>query len=302
MAKKKKTTQGGGLFGFFSKSKKTTRSRSKKQKTFWTPGVRIAVGIIVSTLLVAAAAVGFIYMDRYVKTSRPAEKTVGPLAYALPAWVNQQWKDSIYDVIGEGPFALDETSARTIAQKLETISWLSGVTAQVLPEYIKIDAEYHRPVGIVDLGRAKYYLDKQMTVMDYIPVTAFTTPEIKGIGSPRSIPVPGTQWAAEDVAAAVQLLDMLYKMDDHFELEKPLLDEIESIDVSNFAARKTNAEPHITLTVTDGTKIFWGAAWGQASRYLEQDELNKLTDLYQHFMDHNNTLQGSAKYIELRQL
>ena len=83
---------------------------------------------------------------------------------------------------------------------------------------------------------------------------------------------------------------------------KPLLDEIESIDVSNFAARKNRSASNIILNVTDGTKVYWGAAWGQANVYFEADEKDKLARLYQFFMDHNNTLTGMAKYIELRWL
>jgi hypothetical protein len=54
------------------------------------------------------------------------------------------------------------------------------------------------------------------------------------------------------------------------------------------------------LNVVDGTEIYWGAAWGQANVYLEADEKEKLAMLYQFFMDHQNTLQGAAKRIELR--
>lgn len=308
MARKKKTTQSGGLFGFFSKQKKTTRSRSKKQKTSLSSGVRIAAGIIIVTLLIAGAAVGFIFMDRYVQTSRPANKANGPVVLVEPGiWVNEEWKQRIEDIIGRGPFPLDDTSAAVIAKKLRTLSWLNNVRVQTTPDAINVYADYRRPVGVVDLGRSKFYLDAQMTVMDYIPVTAIPTIEITGIASPRSIPTPGNRWAAEDARAAVQLLDLLYKMDLHFqrekELEKPLLDEIQSIDVSNFAARKSNSAPHITLTVKDGKKIFWGAAWGQASRYLELDDNDKLIRLYQFYMDHNNSLQGAtAKFIELRQM
>lgn len=261
------------------------------------------------TVLIAGGAVGLIYLDRYVKATIGPEEAVGPLAYVkLPTWVNQQWKDSIYETVGEGPFLLNETTAKTIARQLEAISWLNHVKTQVTPDYIKIEADYRRPVGLVDLGRnRKYYLDAKMVVLDTLPLDTLPLIEIKGIASPRSIPAPGVTWAAEDARAAVELLDMLYKMDMHFQqaeqLEKPLLDEIESIDVSNFAARKSNKDSHIILNVKDGTtKINWGAAWGQASRYVEQDEKDKLTDLYQFFMDHNNSLRATAKYIELRQL
>jgi hypothetical protein len=81
---------------------------------------------------------------------------------------------------------------------------------------------------------------------------------------------------------------------------KPLLNEIESVDVSNFAARKSRSAANIVLNVVDGTKVYWGAAWGQANVYFEADEKDKLARLYQFFMDHQNGLQGAAKYIELR--
>lgn len=306
MAKKrKKTKKKGARFSFFSKKKKSTRS--KKTKSSLAAGLKIAAGIVLAALLLAGAALGFLWLDRYVKTTQPPGASTGPLVLIEPGiWVNEEWKQRIEDRIGTGPFPLDDTAAQAIAQKLRLLSWMDEVRVQTTPEQIEVTAHYRRPVALVDLGRSRYFLDAQMTVMDYIPVTAIPTIEITGIASPRSIPAPGSHWAAEDALAAVQILDMLYKMDLHFQhqqqLEKPLLDEIQSIDVANFAARKSNAEPHIVLTVKDGTKILWGAAWGQASRYLEQDEKDKLTDLYQFYMDHNNTLAGTAKYIELRQL
>jgi len=306
MVRKKKTNKGDG-FSFFSKKKKSTRS--SKQPASVSSGVKITAYIMLVTILIAGAAVGLIYLERYVKNNNPPAEAVGPLAYAkLPAWVNQEWKDSIYKVVGEGPFPLNDESAKKIAEQLETIAWLSNVKTQVTPEFIMVQADYRRPVGLVDLGNdRKYYLDEQMVVLDYLPLDTLPIIEIKGIASPRSIPAPGNRWAAEDAHAAVQLLDILYKMDFNFQqkeqLEKPLLDEIESIDVSNFAARKSTSEPHIFLSVKDGvTQVNWGASWGQAARYLEQTEKDKLIDLYQFFMDNSNTLQGAAKYIELRQL
>ena len=79
---------------------------------------------------------------------------------------------------------------------------------------------------------------------------------------------------------------------------------IESIDVSNFAARKSTSmdRPHIVFNVKDGTKVYWGAAWGQAATAFEADDKTKLDRLYQWFMEHNNTLQGTVKIIELRWL
>lgn len=309
MARKKKTRtkKSVRLFGIFPKKKTAARTRSKKQKKPLSAGLRVALGIMIVTLLAAGAAVGFLYLDRYVNTTVAQDVPNGSLKLIdPPAWLNQEWIDQLVETAGGKRFPLDETSATLVSERLQTLFWLKTVRVQTTPDYLEIHADYRRPVGFLDLGRSKYYLDAELVVLDYLPLDTLPVVEITGVAAPRSIPPPGNRWAAEDAAAAVRLLDWLYKTDLHFlnkqELQKPLLDEIESIDVSNFAARQSNAAPHIVLTVEDGTKINWGAAWGQAARYLEQDENDKLTDLYQFYMDHNNTLQGTAKYIELRQL
>lgn len=306
---KRKTTKKGGLFSFFSKKKKTGRRTKKTQPTIST-GVKVTLAIMAVAILIAGGAIGLIYMDRYVKTTVSPENAAGPLAYVqLPVWVNQEWKDSIYKIVGDGPFPLNEKSAQTIARQLETISWLSNVKTQVTPEYIKVQADYRKPVGLVNVSRSrKYYLDIDMVVLDYMPLDTLPIIEITGIASPKSIPDPGLHWQAEDAAAAVQLLDYLYRCDTYYlnenRIQKPLLDEIASVDVSNFAARKSNSpdRPHIYLKVLDGTQVKWGAAIGQGNRYLEAKAEKKRERLYQFFLDNNNSLQGSAKFIELRNL
>ena len=310
MAKKRKTTKkGGGFSGFFSKKKKSSRARSKKSPSSWSFNLKFTLAILSAVLLLTGIAVSLFYMDRYIKPDASSKQAYGSLVLAEPGiWVNEDWKQKVQEITGKGPFLLDDNSAKDLAQKLKVLSWMDNIRVKTTPEKILVCADYRRPVALVNLGGGeKYYLDAQMVVMDYIPVTAIPTIEIKGIASPRSIPTPGNRWAAEDARAGVDLLDILYKMDLHFQqqqqMEKPLLDDIESVDVSNFAARKSNSAPHIFLNVTDGTtRVFWGAAWGQAARYLEQDEKDKLADLYQFFMDNNNSLQGKAKYIELRQM
>ncbi len=304
---KRKPTKKGGLFSFFSKKKKTGRG-SKKSAPSISTGLKVTATIMVLAIIAGGGAIGLIYMDRYVNASVPPENATGPLGHYYPDWVNQEWKDSIYKVIGDGPFPLNKQSAHQIAEKLETLSWISNVRAQVKPDYIEIKADYRKPVGLVEVGRNKYYLDAHMVVLDYIPIDTLPVIEITGIASEKTIPAPGLPWQVEDAAAAVQLLDYLNRCDQYYlkeeQIQKPLLDEIESIDVSNFAARKSSSpdRPHIYLKVLDGTQVKWGAAIGQGDRYIEAKADKKRERLYRHFISNNNSLQGSAKYIELRQL
>ncbi|MHC4907801.1 MAG: cell division protein FtsQ/DivIB [Planctomycetota bacterium] len=287
MARKKKKKK-GGLKSFFSKKKKSKRSKRKDSDSFVT-GLKVALSIMFLTILVAGGAIGLIYMDRYVSSSAQGEngeRLEGSLKLIdYPAWLNQDWIDTLVATAGGKRFPLDQGWAQTVATRLATLSWLDNVQVQTTPEYLTVKADYRRPVGLVQwLASTK-------------------------------VPKPGQTWLADDAAAAVELLDLLYMADLHFQQEKgsdpasspdkkipekPLLNEIESIDVSNVAARKSRSAPNIILNVTDGTKVYWGAAWGQANIYFEADEKDKLARLYQFFMDHSNTLGGAAKYIELR--
>ncbi|MCD6174822.1 MAG: hypothetical protein J7K65_03520 [Planctomycetes bacterium] len=325
MARKKKTKK-TGLQSFFSKKKKKRSSR--KNSASFVSGLKIAMSIMFLTILIAGGAIGLIYMDRYVKN--PAKGGTGNKSSKIkdgslklidpPIWLNQEWVDKLIATTGGKRFPLNETSAKNVVDRLRTLSWLKNVQVQTTPEYLTVKADYRRPIGLVRLGRGrKICLDIDMTVLDYIPVTTIPVIEIKGLASAK-VPKPGQKWLAEDAAAAVELLNWLYTMDLHFQQEKeqgrndtvsllekkipgkPLLDEIESIDVSNFTTRKSRSASNIVLNVTDGTKIYWGAAWNQANIYFEADEKDKLARLYQFFMDHHNTLTGTAKYIELRWL
>lgn len=307
---KKKTTKKGGLLSFFSK-KKSGRSSKKKQPTL-SSGVKIAASIIAVTIIAAGGAIGLIYMDRSVRqTAIQNIPLVTPVLVGRPDWIaNQQvWIDKLTETLGGDAFAPTEATALLLKQRLETLSWMTRITVQTTPTEIKIFADYRQPVGLVDLGRnGKYYLDKDVTVLEYLPISSVPVIEITGIEAVKSIPAPGNPWRVDDAAAAVQILDYLYRCDlaymDEKRIQKPLLNEIVSIDVENFDGRKSSSpdRAHIGLKVKDGTLVKWGAAIEKESVNFEAKTEIKRKRLYQHFIDHGNSLQGSAKYIELRQL
>jgi hypothetical protein len=320
MARKKKTSRKktSGLGGFFSKKKKKRRSSSRSS---FSAGMKITLTIVMLSVLVGGGAVGLIFLERFVKNSAAEEAADGSLKLINPpAWLNQEWVDKLVKAAGGKRFPLNESSAQEVAAKLQSLSWLENIRVQVTPEYLTIQADYRMPVGLVQVGRnQKVYLDKSVNVLDYTPVTSIPVVEIKGLASTK-LPPAGQQWLADDAKAAIDLLNWLYQMDLHFQQENenrktqktalpgkkipenPLLDEIESIDVSNFAARRSTSAPNIVFNIKGGVKVYWGAAWGQATVYLEADEKDKLARLYQFFVDHDNTLAGTVKYIELRWL
>jgi hypothetical protein len=322
MARKKKK-KSGGLFGIFSKKKKKTKRSKRKSSDSFASGLKVTLSILFLTILVAGGAITLIYMDRYVNHTVKMQSEDGGLTAIegplklidAPAWLTPDWTQKIVAIAGGERFELNQTSAKLVADRLSGLSWLDNVQAQTTPEYLEIRADYRKPIALVQKSHnQKVYLDIDMVVLDYIPLDRIPIVEIMGLAS-KKLPDPGHQWAAEDAAAAVKLLNFIYLTDLHFEQErknpsisskqrkipgKPLLNEIESIDVSNFGARKSRSAPNLVLNVVDGTKIYWGAAWGESSVYFEAAEKEKLARLYQYFMDHQNTLQGTAKRVELR--
>jgi len=81
--------------------------------------------------------------------------------------------------------------------------------------------------------------------------------------------------------------------------DKPLLYEIDRINVSNFNGRQNKHRPHIVLYSRDNTEIMWGAEVGQWQRHLESTDEQKLAKLYSYYKEFG-TLSGGVKYINLR--
>lgn len=309
MTKRKKQKSGKSWFSFLKRKPKVTshtlRPRKKKNTPLIPPWARVMLTVIGFALLAAGLTAGFMYMEQYVKTLPQRQPHARPLKLLNPpSWLGEAWTDRILETTENSRFLLDEAAARTVSEKLGRIPWLYDVQVKTTQNTLDISAQYRRPIIAATVGGKRYYVDEHDVVFEALPVTKIAVPEVIGF-SERTIPTAGTVWLAEDIKAAVELIHILGLMDLPTEENpnpKPLLDEIENIDVANFAGRKSESQPHLILNVKDGTtQIYWGAAWGQAARALEADDKEKLTSLYQQYAEYGNTLMGKVKFIELRQ-
>ena len=79
----------------------------------------------------------------------------------------------------------------------------------------------------------------------------------------------------------------------------PRLEQIASIDVSNYKGRKHTRDPHMILNTKDDTQIIWGAEIGEWAKHLEAKDEQKLAKLYTYYMEHGS-LSAGVKYINLR--
>jgi hypothetical protein len=289
--KRKKKKQAAQWLSFGSKS-------AGKKKTRAGPGRGVFL-ILFSTLCIAAAiAAVFILLDRYNRRSSLRDR-VGYLELLdKPAWFNAELVQKVHSAAGGSEFRLDESTARTVAQNLQSTTWLYDVKVRTSSNSVEVSAKYRRPVGLIRRSRTTYYIDGDAVVLQYLPIEGLTIVEIKGF-SARSIPPAGDTMAGDDIAAAIKLLAVLETMDQISTPDAPLLKEIASIDVSNLDARRNRGRPHIVLNAKDGTQVNWGAAYGRSARYIEASEKEKVAMLYEFYTQHG-TIQGKVKYIELR--
>jgi len=250
----------------------------------------------------AAVRTGLAFLDKYMKKAVPVSEKFGSLELVgVPAWVNDQLEEKVYAAAranGED-LKLDEDAARSVQNNLEReVAWLRNVTVQTTHDTIRIEAQWRKPIALVKRGMHKFYVDAELVVLDFVPVPRLPIVKITGLSLITKTPPPGKVWQRDDLAAAVTILEQLNQMDKFITPDKPLLYEIDSINVSNFEGREAARLPHIVLYAKDNTEIIWGAEVGKWQRYLESTDEQKLAKLYSYYKEYGTLLNG-AKYINL---
>jgi len=265
---------------WFSFKKKLTKTEKKERSKAFRNTVIIFAFIIVFV----GIATGFIFLERFAKKQiKFGTQTLGLELINVPDWVSPELQNKILTTAEKGGliFALNESMARQVGENLQSLAWLYDVKITIGHTSIIVKAGYRKPVALINADEGQFYLDSQLVVLDYVPVSKLPIIEITGVPTNRlTSRSVATKWQSEDVDAAIELIDLLDKMDKQITSKKPLLAEIKSIDMSNYNGRRTASQPHILFYAKDGTEIRWGAKKGDWSRNLEARDEEKLTILY----------------------
>jgi hypothetical protein len=248
-----------------------------------------------------AVGVGLWLLERYLHTVRQAGW--GPLALEdPPAWVEESLplQEKVVAAAGSAYLPLQEDVARALAANLSAVAWLADVQVRVTPTDVRIRAYWRRPVAMLEMGTMRFYVDQDLVVLDYVDLPHLGIKRVTGVQWPQ-VPSLGEVLNGDDLKEAIDVLALLECMDVRTTPGRPLLSEIESIDVSNFQGRKNAKDPHVVLFAKDGiTQINWGAEIGTWAKHLEARDEQKLGRLYSYYKVYG-TLMGEAKYIELRE-
>jgi hypothetical protein len=274
---------------------KLSTSKRKKQQTY-RPSLTGILKVSAIVCVFAAAGVSLYFIERYVKSTKPVE--TGPLELVdVPEWASSELKAKIRAAAGGKTFRLDEEAAEMVAENLAFVAWLDNIKIQTTHKQVLIEARWRKPLAIVKSGSQNFYVDDELVVLDFVPIPNLPIVKIEGLSA--GVPSPGEIWQSDDLDAAVTILAKLDQMDKSVTPDKPLLYEIDRIDVSNFNGRKNSRGPHIVLYAKDNTEIIWGAEFGTWQRYLETTDEEKLAKLYTYYKEYGS-LSGGVKYINLR--
>jgi hypothetical protein len=267
---------------WFSSQNQLTKTEAKQRSV----AVRTTAVIFAFIVVFVAIGVGFMFLERFVKSNMNLnEKTVPVQLVDFPDWGDTELKEKIISTAGSN-IKLTEDVALRVGENLAMFAWLYDIKVQVSNKAITVSAKYRKPVGIIKDHDQQFYVDDELVILDYVPIRKLPIVEITGVpGHLLSWRNVGAKWQRDDVAAAVELLALLARMDSQVVPNKPLLAEIKSIDMSNFSGRRSASQPHIVLYAKDGTEIKWGAKKGQWQRYLEAKDEEKLTLLYNTYQE-----------------
>ena len=289
-----------------TKSISFKRSGSKKKKGrqvgFWEPRLMSMLKVVGIVCTLCGIAIGLVFLERYVgRTTSVSENDARPELVNIPAWVTENLKEKVYAAArgyGENPI-LDEDAVLSAQQHItEQIAWLDDVKVRISHGRLYVDGRWRKPIALIQSGPFKFYVDAEQVALDYVPMPHLTIVKVAGLPPVITVPPLGDVWPRNDLAAAIQILDRLDRMDQTQTPDKPLLQEIDRIDVSNYKGRQDDGQPHILLYSKDNTKILWGAEIGTWQRHLESTDEEKLAKLYYYYKTYR-TLSGRVKFINL---
>ncbi len=285
---------GFNIFGLGSGGTKITRKSN-------------VIGYVKALLFVCAFALvlaGFAFLDSYVKTQTTGSsgnRTI-ELVGDVPNWVSEEIKNRIYAAAtaeANNSSNDDEKIAASAQRNIANlVPWLADAKVQTTHKSILITGRWRKPLLLVTAEKNKFFIDADLVILDYSPIANLPVINVTGLELSQIPPTPGKVWQGDDLAAAMAVLNRLSRMDIAVSPDKPLLRQIDRIDVANFEGRKNKREPHISLYTKEGTQIIWGAELGTWQRHLESPDDDKLAKLYTYYQQYG-TLSG-VKYINLR--
>ncbi len=271
---------------------------------------RAMLHLVAAFVFVVLLGVGFHAMRKHV------EKDIvfpdNPPKVVLknrPAWMSDYLLTQIVaSVKPAGTFsAFDRQLLVDTATILKTNPWIKQVN-QVRRAYghkpgdtLEIDCEYRAPIALVHWKDYYWLVDGEGVKLP----EQFTAQQLPGIifGADRHLNIrivegvteppveSGRKWIGEDLAAALDLVKILYG--------QSYAEEIVEVDVGNFGGRVDPKESQISLVTKYDTQIRWGRPINAKDFFVEVPTAQKLAYLQEVYTQFHR-VDGGRPWIDIR--
>jgi hypothetical protein len=275
------------------------------------PGRMPAVLLHLLGAILFAGGILFITIQakKYVASEAGGSDT--PLKVVLktkPEWMSDFLADQIAATVPRvSSSAFDHDLLVTAVAKLQKNPWVQKVH-QVRRVYgeqpgdtIEVDCEFRSPVALVHFKDSYWLVDNDGVKLpeeftaDQVP--KITTGRdgrinirvIDGVRQPP--PAAGQKWVGQDLAAGLELVKLFYG--------KPYLEEVPTIDVSNFAGRVHHGDPQLVLGTRYGTQVWWGRPITAKDFFVEVPASRKL-QILQAAVQQRGRIDAGKSYLDVR--
>jgi len=258
--------------------------------------------VVAIVVVLAGVGVGFVFLRGYAWRIVFGSGKKAELRIAKPPWVTSQLEQMVRTAAqanGED-LTIDEDLTKSVLENLQKLlPWIEDVNTGLYGDSLHVTGHWRKPLVLVESRTGRFYVDVQQVVLEYVEIPTLPIVKVRGLSTFIDSPPVGKPLRLDDLGAAIAIVDLLDRMDREQRPDKPLLNEIAAIDVSNFGGRGNARDPHIVLYAKDDIQIIWGAEKDAWAQNLEATDEEKLAKLYGYYKE-NGTLLGSVKYINLR--
>ena len=163
----------------------TSKKAPRRKKTGKSLSFAGSLKILIVACVLGAVVAGFAFLERYVRKAVPvSEQELELELVEVPEWVNEDIKEKIYTAAIAGADSTEpvESIARLVQSNLENmVAWLDEVKVQATHDNIRITGRWRRPLALVSLGLQKCYVDAELVVLDFVPLSKCSTVKVQGL-------------------------------------------------------------------------------------------------------------------------
>jgi hypothetical protein len=274
---------------------------------------RFALNCLLTVALATGIGVSSVQFRKYIDRRAMAVNPEPPKVVLKnrPAWMSDFLADSIAAPIrpdiAKSPFdhkvLVDAVAALRMNPWIREIHSVRRTYTNAPGDTIEVDCEYRAPVALVKWNDRYTLVDNEGTVLPEQFTEAEVPRIVYGADGKMNIRViegvshkpgsPGQVWPGADVAAGLELVQLLYN--------QPYADDILKVNVANFQGRRSPRDPQLTLVTrfTPATELRWGRPVSAKDAFIEvapAQKLNYLASVYAKY----HRVDAGQPWLDLR--